>query len=118
MFNCIDVGVASVWCVVAAVSVDAEKAFANGANLFSLSSSGSSDDNGDGWVCEWKHLGISCEVASFSLDDARLLTFEVTASRTSGLEREVLRLLSLASELQLTLLLFVHDKFFFSNNLL
>jgi hypothetical protein len=100
--NWIEVGVA----IVAAVSVDAEMALAKGANL--LRDTSSSADRFD-WV--WKRLGSNCDVANLSL-----LTFEATASRTWGFEREVLRLLSLTRELQLTLLLLVHDKFFFNSN--
>lgn len=94
--------------VVAAVSVDAETALANGASLLRLASSSSVKLG-----CVWKRLGSNCDVANLNL-----LTFDATASRTCGFEREVFKLLSLASGLQLTLLLLVHDKFFFNKSLL
>lgn len=104
------VGVASVWCVVAAVSVDDETAFASGAIVWP--SLASSVANVDGMFGVWKRFGMNCDAPR---DVARLLTFDVTASRTCGFEREVLRLLSLASEVELV---FVHERFFFNNNFL
>lgn len=63
------VGVASVWCVVAAVSVDAGESLASGAAfLFAKESSGGDED---GLGCKWKRFGMICEAAS---DDASVET--------------------------------------------
>lgn len=62
------VGVASVWCVVAAVSVAAGESLASGAAFLFAESSGV---DSDGLGCNWKRFGMICDAAR---DDARVET--------------------------------------------